>query len=84
MENSLDSLDKTLNDFIKELDKIKTTDDLLIISFSECFMFPLRYLNYELKRIKEEEDKKIEENKKRIAYNKVNINRDLRNIQRND
>lgn len=72
MSNSLDSIEMTMKDVSKEMEKVKNTDDLVLFAMTESILIPLRYLTYELKRKYEEQKKSIEENKKLISSQKHN------------
>lgn len=70
MADIIDSIEMTLKDMSKELDKVKNTDDLVLFAMSESIILPMRFLTYELKRLKDEQVKKIEENKKLVSSQK--------------
>ena len=70
MTSIIDSVEQTLKDMSKEMEKVKNTDDLVLFAMTESVLIPLRYLTYELKRKYEEQKKFLEENKKLVSSNK--------------
>ena len=70
MTSIIDSVEQTLKDMSKEMEKVKNTDDLVLFAMAESVLIPLRYITYELKRKYEEQKKFLEENKKLVSSNK--------------
>lgn len=70
MSNTLDSIEMTLIEMSKEMEKVKNTDDLVLFAMSESILLPLRFMTHELKRIQDEQKKQIAENKKLVCSQK--------------